>query len=598
MAISATYYLNGPTLGSSTTIYSNSSLTIVAADGFYSDGVTSREQVSGVLLPAVTCGTCGVPCGSSISGSGGTGIYLLNLDAGNTSSDVGAIIIRFDPYNTPDGIRATYNGNIYNSLTSSVDGFHQTSNAGNFTVIGLASSDCGLAGNTTNLPTITEYLYNGSSFASTGNTQNITIYPGDVSLSSASSPGNCMMVIPKTTATPSLINFEFIGPCSGTAWNVDVQCPDLLTGFSSSVVALTSEAACLLDETVIYYNASLAGTPGIVGLYDFVFSDAYGASPLAQGFYHAREVISGSNDWFEVDENGVVIAVGNCAGCTPTISVLGTTGNSPNSITIDSSENVYTTNLSDSNVTKITPSGVSTTLGSTGSGPVSITVDSSGNIYTANYDVNNVTKITPSGVSTIFGTTGTAPQDITIDSSGNVYTANSVSNNVTKITPSGVSTILGTTGSSPVSITVDSSGNVYTANSASNNVTKITPLGVSTILGTTGSFPMSITIDSSGNIYTINEISNNITKITPSGVSTVFATVDSGPAKITIDSSNNLYATYANSNNVIKITPSGASTILGTVGSSPVGIVVNNSSGNIYTSNYYDNNVSKITQCP
>ena len=137
MAISATYYLNGPTLGSSTTIYSDSSLTTVAPDGFYSDGVTSREQVDGVLLPPVVCETCGVPCGDTISGSGATGIYLLNLDAGSTPSDVGAIIVRFDPFSVPDGIKAVYNGTTYNALTSPIDGFHQSTGPNNFTVVGL-----------------------------------------------------------------------------------------------------------------------------------------------------------------------------------------------------------------------------------------------------------------------------------------------------------------------------------------------------------------------------------------------------------------------------------------------------------------------------
>ena len=116
----------------------------------------------------------------------------------------------------------------------------------------------------------------------------------------------------------------------------------------------------------------------------------------------------------------------------------------------------------------------STVLGTTGSSPQGITIDSSGNIYTTNYGSNNVSKITPAGVSTILGTTGTQPLEIAIDSSGNIYTTNYGSNNVSKITPAGVSTILGNTGTQPWGITIDSSGNIYTANSGSNNVTKIT----------------------------------------------------------------------------------------------------------------------------
>lgn len=55
MAISSTYYLNAPSLGSATAVFTNASLTTLAANGFYSDGVISRQQVSGVLLPQQEC---------------------------------------------------------------------------------------------------------------------------------------------------------------------------------------------------------------------------------------------------------------------------------------------------------------------------------------------------------------------------------------------------------------------------------------------------------------------------------------------------------------------------------------------------------------
>ena len=309
MAISSSYYINAPSLGSATAVFTDSSLLTCAADGFYSDGVISREQVSCVLLPQQTCPSCATPCGVTISASGGQGIYLLDLETGTTAGDVGAVIIRFDPYSQPDGIRGTLGVNVYNKLTSSVDGLHESTNAGAFTFIGATGADCGISGTT--YPALTEYLYNGTAFVATGNTQSVTVAPGDVSLG-ASAPGNCLMVIPKTTPSPSIINFEVVGPCSGTAWNMSVACPVLLTGFSSSVMAASSVAACLLSETVTYYNASLASTPGIVGLYDFVYLDAYGSTQLSAGFYLATGSITGSNDWFEVDADGVVISLGVC----------------------------------------------------------------------------------------------------------------------------------------------------------------------------------------------------------------------------------------------------------------------------------------------
>ena len=309
MATSASYYLNAPSLGSATAIFSNESLTTLAADGFYSNGVIVREQVSGVLLPQQNCPTCATPCGETINASGGQGIYLLDLDTGSTGGDVGAVIVRFDPYGVPDGIRGTLGANSYNKLVSSVDGLHQSSNAGALTYVGQTGGDCGISGTT--YPALTEFSYNGTSFVATGNTQSVTVAAGDVSLG-VSAPGSCLMVIPKLTPSPSIINFEVVGPCSGTAWQMSVDCPVLLTGFSSSVSAVSSVAACALSETVTYYNASLADTPGTVGLYDLVFADAYGQTPLTAGYYLAAGSITGSNDWFQVDSNGVVIALGVC----------------------------------------------------------------------------------------------------------------------------------------------------------------------------------------------------------------------------------------------------------------------------------------------
>lgn len=316
MAISSTYYLNGLSLSSSTTIYSDSALTTIAPDGFYADGIISREQVSGVLLPAVTCGNCTTSCGQSINTSGVTGIYLLNLDTGTTASDIGAVVIKFNPIGIPDGIRVNYNGNVYNKLSSPVDGVHQSTDPTAFTVIGSTGSDCGLQGNTTNLPTIAEYLYSGGSFSATGNTQDITINPGDVSLGSV--PGICVIVIPKLNSTPSLFNVEIIGPCSNTAWNINVDCPVLLPSFSSTNLRNNENIPCSEPFTNVYYFAKVhTDADFYVGLYDFVFEDPYGATPLIDGYYMTNDVQVPNKVLHVVD--GVVVAITNCTG-TPAIT--------------------------------------------------------------------------------------------------------------------------------------------------------------------------------------------------------------------------------------------------------------------------------------
>ena len=75
---------------------------------------------------------------------------------------------------------------------------------------------------------------------------------------------------------------------------------------------------------------------------------------------------------------------------------------------------------------------------------------------------------------------------------------------------------------------------------------------------------------------------------------TTLGTTGSNPIAIAVDSSGNVYTTNFSSNSVTKITPAGVSTTLGTTGSDPIGIAVD-SSANVYTANSGSNNVTKIT---
>jgi hypothetical protein len=118
------------------------------------------------------------------------------------------------------------------------------------------------------------------------------------------------MVIPKTAASPSILNLTFIGPCSGTAFTMSVSCPAPLTSFASSTVNVDSATACsdTIDQT--YYVAHVNGAAGTLGLYDLVFSDANGEFKLGAGFYQTTD--AGSNEWYQVDANGVIVAFGDC----------------------------------------------------------------------------------------------------------------------------------------------------------------------------------------------------------------------------------------------------------------------------------------------
>ena len=55
------YYFDTGTFASATTVFTDSALTQIAADGFYSDNIISREQVNGLLGLAVTCNCAATP---------------------------------------------------------------------------------------------------------------------------------------------------------------------------------------------------------------------------------------------------------------------------------------------------------------------------------------------------------------------------------------------------------------------------------------------------------------------------------------------------------------------------------------------------------
>ena len=93
------YYLNA-SFATSTSIFTNSDLTVFAANGFYSLGGIVRQLVDGVLLPKQNCPTCGVPCGTPIPTPGETGITDLTVVLDNPSG--GVIIFDFKPSGIPD----------------------------------------------------------------------------------------------------------------------------------------------------------------------------------------------------------------------------------------------------------------------------------------------------------------------------------------------------------------------------------------------------------------------------------------------------------------------------------------------------------------
>ncbi len=153
------------------------------------------------------------------------------------------------------------------------------------------------------------------------------------------------------------------------------------------------------------------------------------------------------------------------------------TGSNPISIIFNIVDgNLYTANYTSNTVSQIILSnGTVNLLGTTGNAPRRIRIDS-GNIYTSNNSVpNSVTKITLAGVVTNFPTTTSSLYGggVAIDALGNMFVANN--DGVTKITPLGVVTNIGGIGYYPYDITLnpDVSGGLLVANAGGHSISKV-----------------------------------------------------------------------------------------------------------------------------
>ena len=321
MSTLGTYYLNAPSLSSATAAYDDSALTIPAADGFYSDGVTVRELVSGLFTDVISsCAPCAVPCSiTPVNVVEGKSFLEMYQDMGGTSLDVGAIVIEIE-YNTserPIGLYFEYDGVLYNALSSQNFGLVQGPAGPNQVIyIGDTAYDCGiLAAGFQSLP-VQEYNPVTNVFDNTGQFISVAALAPQIQLSPGT-PGKYVMVIPKIAASPSTLYFQGRLLCNLNDFNITINCPTNLPSFTSTENCVVQIDTCALGTTQRYYSADVNGTTssgGFFGLYDWVFSDSFGQTVLPDGWYRSPSVPSPDTS-FEV-QDGVIIGFGACAAVT------------------------------------------------------------------------------------------------------------------------------------------------------------------------------------------------------------------------------------------------------------------------------------------
>lgn len=307
MPIPQIFYLNAPSLQSATAVFYDASLTVCAADGYYSDGTITRQQVGCVLLPQEYCPSCGVSCSplGEITTEAIQGIYRLSVNTGDNPTDVGAIIIEFNVNDVPNGIIATLDTNTYNELSSVTEGYLASSVLGTVTYIGKSADNCGLYGGGTTL-SLPVSSFDGVNWVTTGSSEFLTMNPAYTVLT-ANRPRKCIMVVPKTNSIFDTLIVDIITACPDDNATITVNCPSLLRSFTGSIEEFDNIIRCDLPTNVTYYVAPVNGVNPYLGLYDWVFTDAYGENKLPNGYYKTN-FLTLPNDTIQV-QNGVIISI-------------------------------------------------------------------------------------------------------------------------------------------------------------------------------------------------------------------------------------------------------------------------------------------------
>ena len=253
----------------------------------------------------------------------------------------------------------------------------------------------------------------------------------------------------------------------------------------------------------------------------------------------------------------------------------------PTGVAVDPAGNLYIADQNNRRIRKVTAAtGIISTVAGVGTisfngdniaatsatlnSPLSVAVDSSGNVYFADAGNHRVRKITTAtGLITTVAGTGVQgyngdniaatsamlniPYGVAVDTLGNVYVADGGNNRVRKVTTGSgiITTVVGNgvsayngdnisainaTVNNPIGVAVDSSGDLYIADSRNNRIRKVTvATGIITTVAGNGEsgfymdnllatnaalrYPVSVALDSSKNIYIVDQDEGRIRKV-------------------------------------------------------------------------------------
>lgn len=312
MATLGNYYIDAADFSNASAVWTNSTFTTKAPDGWYQSCGVVRRQVSGLLEPPNSCVACNPLCEDFNYNFNYFGVYNLEVELG---TGLGAVPLRLSPSNIPNAMYVTYKGITYNeySIANFGYGVGYVGRSDKFTDYGFP------AGSPYSVPVFQWDGGAANAWSPTGAQQTLVIAPADTtSITAPTVPGVCHMYVPKVDIDPQTITVQVRGAVGAgdDTWSFEVDCPQALTGFSASDLAASSIAACALALTDTYYLGPVNGTATNIQQYDWVFADENAEVRLANapgkgaGYYHYNE--GGVDKWFEIDTNSIIINLGNC----------------------------------------------------------------------------------------------------------------------------------------------------------------------------------------------------------------------------------------------------------------------------------------------
>jgi len=245
----------------------------------------------------------------------------------------------------------------------------------------------------------------------------------------------------------------------------------------------------------------------------FTFGIAALASPAA----HADLFSGGTTTLFRITDAGVVSTFATGGGI-----------NGLRGLALGSDGFLYGANNGNGNILRFNPndtSGAATaTVFATTGAPNSLALDSANNVYVVNAASGTLSKFSSSGTS-LFNVTVSGARGVTVGADGNVYVSTTTTNSVLRYDTAGtfLSTFATTNVAGPREIKFDAAGNLYVANNTGNTVTRYDSTGAqigTTPFAVTGiSVPQGLALDPSGNLYVANSTNGLIRKFDSTGAS-------------------------------------------------------------------------------